>query len=551
MMSKMQTLRWFSWLLPSAVAALLYLQVLNHDYISLDDSGYTHENPVVADGITWKGLAWAFQGSYFANYHPLTWLSHMLDFSLFGDSPGWFAFENALLHALNAWLVAVLLAKLLQSRWLGLVGGVIFAAHPAMVEAVAWISQRKTVLSTFWVLISMLLYLRAMEQVSAKARRQLLACSSVCFLLSLLSKSMYVTLPALLLLLELAEPTRFKQLHQKISLSFLRKELVPLTLRLLPFAACSIVFACLTVWAQSQGGAVSTITMESFPHRLVSAFFAYGEYLLKFFHPDNLSLFYPYKIPEFYPDHVLRCGFLIGVTAALYGFRHRLGIQPVLGWMFFLVSLLPVSGLVQIGAHSHADRYLYGPVLGLILSTIVLARVIQRSVVTSWLKYLLFAAGASWIAMLSINAYLQVGKWKNDYTIARSILNFQPENPVALDLMTSHLIRYGSYQEARDLLEKRVAMYPRNPVPYAQLALCESVLGRIDQAIYYQKIFIRKSSRAGAGKANLARFYFSAGEHASARKVLEEIKSNQYRLKNTERRVVERVAERLSRLKVD
>ena len=542
--------RWIDialWLIPPALVLVLYFQTHSHTYISLDDAWYTYENPMVSKGITWEGVTWSLTDSRFANYHPITWWSHMLDFTVLGNAPGWFAVENAMIHALNSLLVSLLLAKVFGSKTSGILGGIIFAVHPVLIEAVAWISQRKTLISTFWALLSMLLYLRCLDTENSGRRLLVLFASLFCFVLSLLAKSMYVTLPALLIFLELASAGKDRGLNKDFSVPLIKGDLLFLTKRILPFGVLSLIFAIVAVWAQSSGGAVAAL--EGFPmsSRLGNALFGYTTYSEQFFFPTGLSLFYPSGNEIVLCEHILRGFALLAISGLLYALRNRWGIKPLIGWLFFLVALLPVIGLVQIGAQSHADRYMYGPIIGLIISTVALGRFIQSQLGSKAMKNVAAFSMAIWLTLLIVAAYFHIGAWKNDYTIALATLKTYPANPIASQLMATSLIQHGHYEEARDILRRQIVLYPKYSINLSSLALCEFILGDTDEALKHQKMYVERDPRPGAGLVNLVKFYLALGRVDEAKAIIQNIDSHDFELRNSERKILNGIMEDLDK----
>jgi len=532
------------WLLPSLLAITLYLQCISHTYISFDDPGYTYEVPMVVSGLSWEGIVWSFSDSHFANYHPLTWISFMLDFSVFGDAPGWFAVENAVWHSLNTLLVSILLARVLGSKGLGLIGGVIFATHPVLVEAVAWISQRKTLLSSFWALMSVLLYLYQVEvQKNHRKRFYLQVGSLLCFGVSLLSKSMYVTLPALLLLLELATCEKGRGIYQTLTVSILKNEILPLVQRLLPYALISLFFSVLAYWSQDKASAV---TIYPFLDRVENVIFGYSCYLLKFFYPIDLGMFYPFRFAPDYSGDLIRVASMLILSGLLYRFRNLWGIVPLMGWFFFLIALLPVVGLVQIGAQSHADRYLYGPIFGLILMLVSLGSVLFDYSGLGFRRILLRFSIAGWFIFLSVVCWFQVAKWKNDFTIAYLMMESDPDNLVASQLMATFLLKHGELEKAKVILEKQKNLYPNFSQALCNLALCEYLMGNLDLALEYQTDYVNHNRESGKGLVTLAGFYVEKGMKKEAAAIVQDICDKRMELTLTEQGLLEGVQAKLT-----
>ena len=539
------------WLIPSVITLILYFQTHTHEYISYDDPWYTFENPSVTSGLTWEGIKWSTLSSQFSNYHPLTWWSHMLDFTIMGNAPGWFAVENALLHALNVFLLTLLFAKLFKSKTAGIIGGMIFAVHPVLIEAVAWISQRKTLISTFWALLSILLYLHMLESNNTKKRSYLQIASLLCFIVSLLAKSMYVTLPALLVLLEIMSKKKEEGISKDISVSYLKDDLLPLFKRLLPYGVLSLIFAVVAIWAQSLGGSVSTLEGYPFAYRMPNVLFGYAVYFRQFFFPGGLSLFYPIRGDINTLEYLFYGCLLLTITTLLYAFRKRLGINPLLGWLFFLISLLPVIGILHVGSQSHADRYMYGPIIGLILSTIAIGEFLHPYLTSKAVRLISVASIALWMTLLCVTSYFTIGNWRNNLTIATATLKHYPENPVASYLFSIRLMQYGHFDEARKIIQNLTQRYPDNNLLFSNLALCEFRLGNTEAALECQKKYMEHNPNPGAGLANLAKFYMGLGRYDEVREIIHNMNSHNYEINNSEKTMLLGVAKELEKLEAE
>ena len=533
----------FLWLLPSIFAIILYSQTYTHEYISYDDSWYTFDNPVVPYGITWEGIKWSTMYSQLANYHPVTWWSHMLDFMLFGNSPGMFALENGFIHALNALLVTLLLAKVFKSKPEAIIGGLIFAVHPLLIEAVAWISQRKTLLSTFWALLSMFLYLRFLDYDKARVRFLLYTTSIFCFIISLLSKCMYVTLPALLVLLEAMYDDRKRSIYQSLCIPYFESRFLPLLTRLLPYGILAIIFSYIAIWSQSSGGAISSLSQMPIIERIGNILYSYFIYIRQFFYPHGLSIFYDFHSYIGLLDYLLYGFFLTTISVLLYVFHKHLGVYPIIGWLFFILSLLPVIGIVQIGDQSHADRYMYGPIIGLVISTIAIGKKIISFSESKAIRITSILSVSCWVIFLCIDSYFSIEHWKNDLTISIATLKNYPNNPAANHIFATGLLKQGKYKEARDIISNLYSYYPEKHFYCYNLALCELLLGNTDKAIEYQKNYCEKVTVPGAGLPNLAKFYCILGDYKKAEEILKDINSHNYSFLKSERIILKEVEE--------
>ncbi len=399
-----------------AVTFAVFSSVVTHDFLYYDDSKYVFNNRVVRCGLTWQGWCWSWTAVHCSNWHPLTWLSHMLDCQLFGlQRPGGHHLTSLLLHSANALLVFHVLRRLTKETWRPILVAGLFALHPLRVESVAWVAERKDVLSMFFGLLALWSY--AVYAESPALWRYLLVL--VFFALSLLSKPMLVTLPFVLLLLDYWPLQRF------------RTRVLPLVLEKCPLLVLSAASCVMTFLAQRQLAVVSTLALPV-SVRLSNALAAYAGYLVKMLWPVNLAVFYPHPGPSLTIAEVAgSAGVLLLLTRLAVGLRKQ---QPALlvGWLWYLGTLVPVIGLVQVGNQAVADRYTYFPLLGVFLA---LAWSIPSRLGTWPLGRALLAAGG--VAVLTACAVLtwwQLRSWQNEGTVWRQALAGDPQEPGRSDL---------------------------------------------------------------------------------------------------------------------
>ncbi len=357
-------------LLLAVVTLWVYWPARQFDFLGYDDPGYFTQNSHVQNGLTWNGVAWAFTSGDAANWHPLTWLSLMLDAELFGQQPAGLHLVNLLLHSANSILVFVLFRRLTAAHWTSGFVAALFALHPLHVESVAWISERKDLLCAFFVLLALLAYGRHVtgdkSQVTRKRNSPVLVLSPVTshlsrfyflslffFALALMSKPMAVTLPFLLLLLDFWPLERF-------STATLQR----LLFEKIPFFALSVAISVVTFIVQKKGDAVETLATFPMGSRIENAFVSYARYFAKTIWPAALAA--PYPHPGHWPVATVGLSVLLFVgfcLAAFWGARKF----PFLftGWFWFAGMLVPVIGLVQVGMQAMADRYMYLPAIGL------------------------------------------------------------------------------------------------------------------------------------------------------------------------------------------
>jgi tetratricopeptide (TPR) repeat protein len=382
----------------SVATVLSFSPVFGCDFVNLDDDEYVTKNVHVLAGLTDEGFAWAWNGAHAANWHPLTWLSLMLDAQLFGKSPLGFHLTNLLLHLANMMLVFVLLRQWTAALWPSALVAALFAVHPLHVESVAWVTERKDVLSTFFGLLALLAYTSYARAPRASAYFLAL----LFFTLSLLAKSMLVTLPILLLLVDYWPLRRFQGTPS------LRR----LILEKLPFFALSFAFSAITLWAQRR--AVTSLVAIPFNARLANALLSYLAYLRQTVLPIDLAVFYPHPRGKVqFMAALAAAGVLVLLTAFAYRWRRAYSFAFV-GWLWFLGTLVPVIGLAQVGGQARADRYTYFPHIGLFIIVACggaeLVRRLQRP---------LLAAGIAALVLLqlAIRTWSQTTYWQNSFTL--------------------------------------------------------------------------------------------------------------------------------------
>jgi tetratricopeptide (TPR) repeat protein len=354
-------------LLLALITLLAYLPVTRDSFVVYDDHDYVTENSYVQNGLTWAGIKWAFTTGHASNWHPLTWLSLMLDAQLFGINAGAFHFVNALIHAANVVLLFALLLRLTRLRadaparqagalWPCAIIAALFAWHPLHVESVAWVSERKDVLSTFFALLTLLSYAKYVKE---NCRRSFWL-ALVFFALGLMAKPMLVTLPFVMLLLDYWPIQRFND-----------STIQRLLAEKIPFFALTIISCVVTFLAQRYGGAVMTLQQYPLNLRLENAVISYGRYLLMTVWPVNLSVIYPL------PNHLHWIHAAAATSAAalvvicwLVWRAHRACPYLPVGWLWFLGTLVPVIGIVKVGDAALADRYTYFPLIGIFIAVV-------------------------------------------------------------------------------------------------------------------------------------------------------------------------------------
>jgi protein O-mannosyl-transferase len=397
------------------ITVLAYMRVPSLRFLrTYDDALYITKNPVVQGGLTWDGVAWAFTTGHAANWHPLTWLSHMLDVTLFGLDPASHHLMNLLIHLINVLLLFAVLRAMTGRLGASAAVAALWAVHPLHVESVAWVSERKDVLSALFWLLALWAYGR---YVSASARRRAYYLLTVLFTaFGLMAKPMVVTLPFVLLLLDYWPLKRLSG----------RRELGPLVIEKIPLFALAGVSAVITLVAQQRYGAVQAVGDLPLAPRLANAATAYVQYLGKTFWPAELAAIYPH------PGAALSLAF--GASAALFLVLITLialvyaGRAPylIVGWLWFLGVLVPVIGLVQVGSQAIADRYTYLPHIGLFVALVWLAADLLRP-----RRNIAAGLAVAVVLVLSVLTFRQTYYWRDSITLFRHTIAVTGPNPLA------------------------------------------------------------------------------------------------------------------------
>jgi len=428
-----------------ALATLaLYRPVAGYLFVALDDYDYVTGNAHVHSGLAWSTFKWAFTTFAAANWHPLTWLSHALDYQLFAMNPPGHHLHSVLLHALNAVVLFLLLNWATKRMGPSLLVAALFAVHPLNVESVAWVSERKNVLSTLFFFLAIAAY--AWYTRKPDWRRYLLVAGL--FAAGLMAKPMVISLPFVLLLLDYWPLARIQTHENALANGMPRVEFSRLIAEKIPLLALSAGSAWITLKAQRSGMAVRSLHQFPLPIRIENAVVAYGLYLWKMLWPARLAVFYAHPasaLPAW--QSILSALVLIAVTVLVIAF-HRKRYLAV-GWFWFLGTLVPVIGLVQVGDAAMADRYAYIPLIGIfVMISFGLADLADAKDV-----------GATWrvvpalcvLAALAFVTHLQMSYWNSDYDLWAHALAIDQTNPIAHDSIASSLLDPDTAMTANDL----------------------------------------------------------------------------------------------------
>jgi tetratricopeptide (TPR) repeat protein len=426
-------------------------QTIHHEFINFDDPDYVLKNSRVTAGLTWDGIIWAFTHVHAGNWHPLTWISHMLDCQLFGLNPAGHHGTNVVIHAATAVFLFLLLRQMTGSLWRSAFVAAVFAIHPLHVESVAWVAERKDELSGLFFVLTIMAYARYVRRGGFLRYALVVAL----FALGLLSKPMLVTLPLILLLLDYWPLGCFKQKGATLGRLVIEK----LPLIVMGIAACAV-----TLFAQRV--AIQPVENFPLPMRLGNAVVACVDYLRQTFWPVDLAVFYPWDAARIQVQSLAIAGVILaGVSVVVFLVRRR--GYPVTGWLWFLIMLGPVIGIVQVGNQAHADRYTYLPQIGIVLMltwgiTDLLGR--WRAV-----RFLLVPLAVGALGSLAWFAHAQTSYWHDSEQLWSHALARTTNNRIAEENYGQALYQHGKTDEALFHLDKALRIEPNDAVAHAAL----------------------------------------------------------------------------------
>jgi len=458
----------------AVVTLAVYRQTYQFDFLKFDDEVYVTENSYIQSGITLDGLRWAFSTLYAEFWHPVTWLSLMFDYQIYGLNAGGYHQTNLILHVLSALLVFLLFNRMTGTLWRSAFVAALFALHPLRVESVAWIAERKDVLSVFFGIAS--LYAYALYTESLKLSRYALC--FILFALSLMSKPTMVTLPFVLMLLDVWPLQRWQKAIQARGNSFVVVK--GILGEKIPFIILSIIFSILTLWAQQKGHMIVSLENLPFSVRFQNAVMSYVAYLGKMFWPVNLASFYPYEHYFSMPKILAACLMLMIITIAVIYFRQRWSFLFV-GWFWYLGTLIPVIGLVKSADYAMADRFTYVPFIGIAMMLVwgmplLFPRQDMR-------KKILFPAGIGVLGIFVMLSWQQCGYWKNSIKLWSHALQATENNAKAHNNLGRALRAEGKIKEAIDHYDHAVRIAPDKAMVYFNRALAYASLGQHQRSI--------------------------------------------------------------------
>ncbi|MBN2456094.1 MAG: tetratricopeptide repeat protein [Sedimentisphaerales bacterium] len=460
------------------LTALAYHSVVHNKFISLDDPEYITSNTQVQNGLTQKGVVWAFTTTRACNWHPLTWLSHMTDCQLFGLWPVGHHLMGLLLHLVNVILLFLVLNQMTGNDWCSVFVAGLFALHPLHAESVAWAAERKDVLSTLFGFLSILFYIRYVRF----ARFRWYIPALISFVFSLMAKPMLVTLPLLLIILHFWPLSRFQLDGGRGSFA---KRLLTASKDKIAFFILAAMSCVITMFAQQGGGAVKGLYMLPLKYRLGNTSISYISYIVKAFLPIRLAVFYPHPGDSIsWIKVAASCLLLLIITVCVIAQAKR---RPwfLAGWLWYIISLIPVIGFVQVGAQAMADRYTYVPVIGLFI--IVAWTVPELLCRWQYRTGVLAVSAAAVILALALITARQVTYWRDSSTLFEHAINVTDNNYFANFHLAQILSDKGQTKKASEHYSKTVKIRPGWPEAHHNLAAELFKLGQIQGAVYHYK----------------------------------------------------------------
>jgi len=454
---------------------VLYWGTLSNGFIDLDDDYYVTSNVNVNRGLTSQGLSWALTSVGYFYWQPLTWISHMLDCELFGLNPWGHHFTNVLIHAFNAALAFWALFRLTGALWPSALAAAVFAAHPLRVESVAWVAERKDLLSVLFWLLTLIAYESYVRTRRPRAYWLMFAAA----LAGMASKPTVVTLPFVLLLLDYWPLKRTEPVLKLIT-------------EKLPLFALSAVASVLTYLGQQEMGAVATTL--SFGVRLSNAIVSYARYLGKIVYPTSLAVVYPYDA-NLSILAVAGSALLLLLITALCIWQARRRPYLIVGWLWFVGTLVPASGLVQVGVQAMADRHTYFPMLGFLLAVVWLLPATR-------LNY-------AWIVtpIIALLTFVQISYWKDSFTLFTRTLEVEPANPKIRNQLAYVLMVRGKHKEAIPHLEEALRADPSYERSKLNLGAAYANVGRFDDAAAMLSQYLKSNPASGEGHFTLGFVY--------------------------------------------
>ena len=490
----------------------VYWQAKSHEFVNFDDDKYVTENYHLHQGLTRESVIWAFTTTEVSNWHPLTWLSHMLDCQLYGLNPKGHHLTNVFFHLANTLLLFLILKWMTGTLWRSGFVAALFALHPVHVESVAWVAERKDVLSTLFWMLTLWAYLGYVKRPGVKRYLLIL----VPFALGLMAKSMLVTLPFVMLLLDCWPLERLKGEQSRSSHSATSQPstnakkpktyVFRLLVEKIPLFALAATSSVVTFIVQRSGGALGTLETFPFTTRIANSLVSYVSYIAKMIWPQNLAVFYPHPGQNLPMWHAAAAGLLLVIISTwVIRAGRRQPYLPV-GWFWYVGTLVPVIGLVQVGAQAMADRYTYVPLIGLF---IMVAWGVPHALRNyRYAQSSLAFAATSLLVGLMVCTWLQIKYWENGITLFEHTLQVTSNNSQIHNNLGNVLTKKGRLQEAILHYTKALEINPNYAAAHSNLGVALADQGRFGEAIkhYSAALLLNPNSPETLNNLGVARY---------------------------------------------
>lgn len=482
----------------------VYAQVATYPFFTFDNVDFVTGNPHIENGITAHNIMWALTSVDAFNWHPVTWLSHIAIADFFGMSPRPHHLANVAIHTASALLLFILLLRLTGALWQSICVAALFALHPLHVESVAWVAERKDGLSAFFCFLTLFLY--ADYVAKPKAVRYLLTLFA--FVMGLMSKSMLVTLPFIMLLMDFWPFNRFLNSGYEKRLSQLIKSLATLTKEKIPFFVCSLFAGIVTLYAQNSGGVVIDLKEIPLQLRIENALIAYVKYIGKTFWPDDLAFFYPFPLAIEWWQIICSLLILLIISVAAIRINHRYPFF-VFGWLWFLIMLVPVIGFIQVGGQAMADRYTYLPITGLFIMVVW-----GLPEFTSAMRYRQTLLALLAVTVICASAALtrqQLSYWQDSISLFRRTLQVTSNNYEIHSILGASLADKGDLDAALAEHFEALRINPRYSGVHNNLGLTFAARGDYEAAIRQYLLAIKLNSKNFDAHYNLGLVFQKTG----------------------------------------
>ena len=493
----------------------IYYRLAGYDFVNFDDDLYVTANSRVLRGLTLENFMWAFSSIEIGNWHPLTWLSHMTDIQVHGLNPGAHHLTNLIFHVANTVLVLIIFSRMTGHFWQSVCLAALFALHPLHVESVAWVAERKDVISTFFLLLTIWCYSRYVRHSERTSYLAML----LFFILGLLSKPMVVTLPFILLLLDYWPLKRFQfgkisattqsyadivtrtlgkpDSNQLQALSTTNSVLSRRSTRCLirekiPLIVLSVISCAVTFFAQYSSGTVRSLEVMPLAARVANALIAYVTYIIQMVFPMRLAVFYPYAANIQWWNAAGAFGLLVSASyfACKAANKHP---YILFGWLWYLGTLLPVIGIVQVGAQAMADRYTYVPLIGLFV--LIIWGVFDFAQNRRYAKVALSGGAVVIVSVVSILTWVQIGYWKHSIALFEHALEVTTDNYLAHNNLANALTILGENDQAMSHYTAALQIYPNYADAHYNKARMLTDQNQIAEAIWHYRKALKINPR--------------------------------------------------------